>query len=185
MDRGTSTWIRHMGSFVGRGGMLLAVAIAISGCAGQHRQALSRLQSQVGLLDERVAQLERTSAPSFSQGGWASPAQEGLPAGQAGAGTAAKATAPSPQPATEAVPPTPKPSTREIQRALKNAGFYQGATDGKRGPMTKAAVREFQRVHGLKDDGVVGKQTWAKLSAYADLSSGSDAGELNAAEPWK
>jgi peptidoglycan hydrolase-like protein with peptidoglycan-binding domain len=79
--------------------------------------------------------------------------------------------------------PSIKPTTREMQQALKNAGFYQGAVDGKRGPLTKEAIREFQRVNGLKVDGVVGKQTWSKLSAYADLSSAS--GELNAAESLK
>ncbi len=70
----------------------------------------------------------------------------------------------------------PKPagtaSTREIQQALKSAGFYQGAVDGKMGPKTRQAVREFQRVHGLKDDGKVGKQTWAKLAAYVNMAAG-------------
>ncbi|MBI3021021.1 MAG: peptidoglycan-binding protein, partial [Candidatus Omnitrophica bacterium] len=45
------------------------------------------------------------------------------------------------------------------------------------------AIREFQRVHGLNEDGVVGKQTWAKLSAYEDLSASS--GEATAAEVLK
>ena len=76
-----------------------------------------------------------------------------------------------------------KPSTREIQQALKNSGFYQGSLDGKMGPITKEAIKEFQRVHGLKDDGVVGKQTWAQLITYANLSN--DSGELNAAENLK
>jgi peptidoglycan hydrolase-like protein with peptidoglycan-binding domain len=76
-----------------------------------------------------------------------------------------------------------KPSTNEIQQALKNAGFYQGAVDGKMGPMTREAVKEFQRVHGLTDDGVVGRQTWAKLRADSDLSAGS--GDVNAAEGLK
>ena len=49
--------------------------------------------------------------------------------------------------------------------------------------ITRDAIREFQRVHGLKDDGLVGKQTWGQLSAYADLSASS--GELNAAEILK
>ena len=51
------------------------------------------------------------------------------------------------------------------------------------GPMTREAVKEFQRVNGLTDDGVVGKRTWGKLKAYADLSATS--GELNAAEVLK
>jgi len=73
-----------------------------------------------------------------------------------------------------------KPSTRDIQQALKNSGFYQGAVDGKMGPLTRDAIKEFQRVHGLKDDGVVGKQTWAQMSSYATLAS--DSGEAVAGE---
>ena len=42
---------------------IVAVVFLVSGCAGaKTRQELGRLQSQVGLLDERVAQLERTGA---------------------------------------------------------------------------------------------------------------------------
>ncbi|MBI4341198.1 MAG: peptidoglycan-binding protein [Candidatus Omnitrophica bacterium] len=68
-----------------------------------------------------------------------------------------------------------KPSTREIQQALKDAGFYQGSVDGKMGPLTRQAVEEFQRVNGLTPDGVVGRQTWAKLKQYAGLSGSGDA----------
>ena len=169
--------------WAGRVLALVAVAALASGCAGtQTRQELARLQSQVGLLDERVMQLERSavgsggfSGASFNEPGVdagatvtvPAPAQK-QPAAGKGAGTSAAVT---------------KPTTRQIQQALKNAGFYQGAVDGKSGPMTHDAVKEFQRVHGLVDDGVVGKQTWAKLKAYADLSAGSD--ELNAAEVLK
>ena len=32
--------------------------------------------------------------------------------------------------------------------------------------MTREAIKEFQRVHGLKDDGVVGAKTWAQLAPY-------------------
>lgn len=84
---------------------------------------------------------------------------------------------PAHQPVERTTPKTvSKGSAREIQQALKNAGFYQGAVDGKLGPQTRSAVREFQRVHGLKDDGVVGKQTWTKLRAYLDVSAGGTEG---------
>lgn len=167
--------------WAGRVLALVAVAALASGCAGtQTRQELARLQSQVGLLDERVMQLERSAVGSggFSGGSFSEPGVDAgatvtapakqQPAAGKGAGASAAVT---------------KPTARQIQQALKNAGFYQGAVDGKSGPMTHDAVKEFQRVHGLVDDGVVGKQTWAKLKAYADLSAAGD--ELNAAEVLK
>lgn len=58
------------------------------------------------------------------------------------------------------------PPIKQIQTALKNAGFYRGPVDGKMGSKTKAAVISFQKANGLKADGVVGKQTWLKLSRY-------------------
>ena len=59
-----------------------------------------------------------------------------------------------------------KATTKEIQAALKNAGYYQGVVDGKAGNMTKSAIKTFQKDNGLKEDGVVGQQTWMKLSEY-------------------
>lgn len=59
-----------------------------------------------------------------------------------------------------------KVSPEKIQRALKSAGVYTGPVDGKIGPGTKAAIIEFQKSHGLKADGVLGKKTWETLKAY-------------------
>ena len=57
-----------------------------------------------------------------------------------------------------------KPTLREIQTALKNAGFYTGMIDGKKGPLTKKAIEDFQRANNLEVDGKVGPKTWAILS---------------------
>jgi len=57
-------------------------------------------------------------------------------------------------------------SPKQIQRALKSAGFYQGPTDGKIGPKTKEAIIKFQKSKGLKADGIVGKKTSAELNRY-------------------
>ncbi|QAT16878.1 hypothetical protein BU251_03590 [Candidatus Velamenicoccus archaeovorus] len=59
-----------------------------------------------------------------------------------------------------------KPTKKEIQTALKNAGYYAGDIDGKFGPKTKKAVEEFQTANNLSVDGVVGPQTWDLLKKY-------------------
>lgn len=165
--------VRHIG-------LLMVVAALASGCAGaRSRQDMARLQSQVNLLDERVTQLERANLGALSSAPLgAAEADLGMTVGSA-APSSKSASSEKKAPAKTSL----KPSTREIQQALKNAGFYQGSVDGKMGPQTREAIKEFQRVHGLNDDGVVGKQTWAKLKAYADLSSAS--GEATAAEVLK
>ncbi|MBI4431087.1 MAG: peptidoglycan-binding protein [Candidatus Omnitrophica bacterium] len=56
---------------------------------------------------------------------------------------------------------------RQIQAALQNAGYYQGNVDGKLGPVTEEAVRRFQNDNGLETDGIVGRNTWARLKEFA------------------
>ena len=86
--------------------------------------------------------------------------------------------------ATETIPPSAAPQvaqvpvqqtavaqvsdsrSKDIQKALKNAGFYTGSVDGKLGPKTKKAIEEFQSSKGLKADGKVGPKTWAELEKY-------------------
>lgn len=58
------------------------------------------------------------------------------------------------------------PDDISIQKALSKAGFYKGALDGKIGPKTKEAIREFQRRNNLSVDGRVGPKTWAVLKEY-------------------
>lgn len=58
------------------------------------------------------------------------------------------------------------PTPEEIQTALKNAGYYTGAIDGKIGPKSKKAIEAFQQDNGLVVDGKVGKKTWGKLRGY-------------------
>ena len=57
---------------------------------------------------------------------------------------------------------------KQVQIALKKAGFYKGDIDGKQGPRTKEAIRVFQKARGPKVDGVVGKATWQALSRYSN-----------------
>lgn len=78
---------------------------------------------------------------------------------------------PPPPPPTIPPPPTAvsvstKPGSREIQTALKNAGYYIGAIDGKIGRMSTKAIEDFQEANGLQVDGKVGPKTWSVLGKY-------------------
>ncbi len=57
---------------------------------------------------------------------------------------------------------------KQIQTALKNAGYYQGTVDGKMGKKTRKAVREFQKANNLPVNGKVGKNTWIVLKDYLE-----------------
>jgi peptidoglycan hydrolase-like protein with peptidoglycan-binding domain len=60
------------------------------------------------------------------------------------------------------------PSGKEIQTALKKAGYYKGDVDGQIGSKTKEGVKKFQSANGLNPDGVVGSRTWQLLSKYLE-----------------
>jgi len=77
-------------------------------------------------------------------------------------------TEPAPTAKLEPLPPSGpfKPNASDIQAALKNAGYYTGAVDGKIGPMTKKAITEFQKANNLKADGKVGSKTWELLKTH-------------------
>lgn len=145
-----------MSAFNGTVLAILGIGLAASGCASRPSE-LKRVESQIGMLDERLSQLERGS---------------GAPAGpiELPAVTGPSETANAAADALEDRLWT-KPTPYDVQQALKNAGFYQGSVDGKPGPQTRNAIREFQRVQGLKVDGVVGKRTWEKLSPHLEAST--------------
>ena len=52
---------------------------------------------------------------------------------------------------------------KEVQRRLKEWGYYNGEVDGIYGAGTVEAVKYFQRKNGLTPDGVAGKATFAAL----------------------
>jgi hypothetical protein len=53
---------------------------------------------------------------------------------------------------------------KDVQRKI---GMRADLCTGSFGPLTEAAVREFQRKHGLVPDGIVGPKAWAVLDAFA------------------
>ncbi len=71
-----------------------------------------------------------------------------------------------------------------LQSTLKTLGFYSGTVDGIFGNQTKNAVIIFQREFGISQDGIVGSNTWNKLSSFfyivpTDISYGSNILEIN------
>ena len=56
-------------------------------------------------------------------------------------------------------------SVKALQTLLIGYGHFcgGGGADGIFGSGTEKAVKEYQRIHGLTDDGIVGTKTWAKL----------------------
>lgn len=62
---------------------------------------------------------------------------------------------------------------REIQKKLKDWGYYSGNVDGTFGSKTFEAVKSFQRKNGLTVDGIAGKETLAALGITSSSNSSS------------
>lgn len=92
-----------------------------------------------------------------------------------GGGTAPSTTpAPAPTPATK-TPATIRKGNKgalvtQMQQMLDKLGYSLGicGVDGDYGTATEKAVKEFQRDHGLSQDGVCGPKTWTALQEAAD-----------------
>ncbi len=132
-------------------GMLTAVVLAGAGCATAGAKAkeadslsarVDALESQVTAISQRVDESALNAPPADSGSARSSAAGR--------AKTAAKT----------------RLTTRQAQKALTAAGYYKGNVDGKEGPQTQKAVKEFQLASGLKADGVIGRATSEALSRY-------------------
>jgi Putative peptidoglycan binding domain len=66
-------------------------------------------------------------------------------------------------PATGLKPGAKGNAVKQLQRALKSAGYSPGTIDGSYGPSTESAVKQFQQAHGLVADGIAGSKTIAAL----------------------
>ena len=65
---------------------------------------------------------------------------------------------PAPAASTAAAPvaDVSKDANKELQQALKDKGFYNGAVDGDLGPKTQEAVKAFKVANKLNADSIVG-----------------------------
>jgi len=150
-------------------GKLCAVILCVSvvfasGCVSkrQYRKDMATLNSQIGTLSSEVYRIDSTVKESSQKGLFGFARKEPTPA-------------PVPQPSDYSpVYRTPSgfevPATN-IQQALKNAGYYDGAVDGEIGPSTREAIRKFQSDSGLKADGICGRKTWELLQTHLGNSA--------------
>ena len=136
------------------------LTVAASGCVsrGRHQQEVASLQGQVAQMDtalkaqEGRGQALEAELTSLRAKGSPTPPLSGTFAGT-----------------TYRTPSGFELPAADIQKALKNAGYYAGSVDGKIGPDSREAIRSFQRDNSLTADGVCGKQTWTKLKTYLDV----------------
>ncbi len=170
MRRCAAEWIMVMST----------LAVLASGCASsrRHEMVVQDLKAQVGVLESRVASIderqqtiEHTALSQREDVAYLKGKTDASP-------TNVSITTMSPDEARTAAGrrgrnrgylyhrPKVSISTKDIRRALKRAGYYHGRLDGAIGPRTKKAIRAFQKANGLKADGIVGQQTWAKLQEY-------------------
>jgi peptidoglycan hydrolase-like protein with peptidoglycan-binding domain len=70
-------------------------------------------------------------------------------------------------------------AVRVIQYLLNDRNIAV-KVDGIFGPMTETAAKSFQKKHGLKQDGIVGEQTWSAL--IRTLKQGSSGSAVTAAQ---
>ncbi|HXV28383.1 MAG TPA: peptidoglycan-binding protein [bacterium] len=151
----------HLSFFALLGGLLI-----FSGCATKKtKKDISALQSQVGALTDELTRLDQslqeTRASIQEQQNKISSLESRRGSGSARSDASVSA-------GIYRTPSGFELPARNIQQALKNAGYYQGSIDGKVGSQTRGAIQAFQRDNGLGTDGVVGRQTWSKLKVYLE-----------------
>lgn len=130
---------------------LIIMPLAFFGCKGRVEKAT---ESETSTAPTATTIEEMQSAPVTE------------PAQTVATETIPPTAAPEITPKPVAMPPASTDRNKDIQKALKAAGFYAGTIDGKIGPRTKVAIEAFQKAKGLKVDGKVGPKTWSELEKY-------------------
>jgi peptidoglycan hydrolase-like protein with peptidoglycan-binding domain len=96
----------------------------------------------------------------------------------------AQTTTPSGEPkARESTGTMKSEQVKAVQQALKDKGHDPGAVDGKMGPKTQAALRDFQSKEGLKASGRLDADTMAKLGVQAKAGAAAGGGTPPSASP--
>jgi peptidoglycan hydrolase-like protein with peptidoglycan-binding domain len=66
----------------------------------------------------------------------------------------------------------------DLQRRLRDLGYWLGTPDGTYGGLTVQAVTAFQKVEGLSRDGIAGASTLSALDQAGRPTARSDGGDL-------
>ena len=134
---------------------IAAAGLLAAGCAtstGTRTSELESLKTQVASLEAQVGQLNSQVAELSKQGTAGEDSSQDLSVSAHSSGAKASAAL----------------TGRQVQLALKKAGFYSGPVDGKLGRQTRKAVKAFQRSNGLAPDGRVGTKTSMALAKFLD-----------------
>jgi len=131
--------------------VIAVFAFLITGCMTMRKDNLEQqsLRNQVSDLERQLQEKEQELASLKEELGRYAQEESSLGIkGKSGAGV------------------THKPTTKQVQIALKNAGYDPGPIDGKKGQKTREAIMAFQKANGLAVDGRAGKLTWGLLRDY-------------------
>jgi len=151
---------------------VIPVLLLLSGCASTsaNKQAdlqMQGLKNQISLLEAQI-QSKDAEITSLKTGPEPGQSQDEASASLSAAGSAA-ATAQSGN--VQYAAKLKKPGLKQIQAALKKAGYDPGSMDGKMGKQTRQAIKAFQKANNLSADGRVGKNTWKTLAPYLDAET--------------
>lgn len=106
-----------------------------------------------------------TSAPAFAQATSPAPSAAAPPSSAPPAATAQPGG--SAPPSASSQPSAPQHSAgstiESAQQALQQGGYYKGTIDGKMGPHTRQAIRNFQQAKGLHATGHLNQKTLTAL----------------------
>ncbi len=76
-------------------------------------------------------------------------------------------------------------AVKELQRRLKELGYYNSVIDGEYGGKTVVAVKAFQKKNGLTADGVAGSTTLKKLNSTSAIKADTAANNTASADSLK
>jgi peptidoglycan hydrolase-like protein with peptidoglycan-binding domain len=132
--------------------VVASFVISLNGCASSRKQKeleiqglrnqISALESQLQTKDEEINSLKEAAAKATEE----------------------KETAVSKKKVIGEIKSRPTP--KQIQIALRNAGYNPGKIDGRMGKLSHEAIKAFQKAHNLTPDGKMGKETWNLLKEY-------------------